>query len=137
MTRLLIADDHEVVRAGLRQILQSHPGWEIVSEAHDGKEAVLKAIETKPDVAIIDYSLPLMNGIEVTRQIRARLHGTEVLIFTMHDSDTLVEQLLNAGARGYLLKSDANKNLVEAVESLINHRPFFTSIRNRSTQRFE
>ena len=127
MTRLLIADDHEVVRAGLRQILQSHPGWEIVSEAHDGKEAVLKAIETKPDVAIIDYSLPLMNGIEVTRQIRARLHGTEVLIFTMHDSDTLVEQLLNAGARGYLLKSDANKNLVEAVESLINHRPFFTS----------
>src|SRR5437016_1678531 len=127
MTRLLIADDHEVVRAGLRQILQSHPGWEIVSEAHDGKEAVLKAIETKPDVAIIDYSLPLMNGIEVTRQIRARLHGTEVLIFTMHDSDTLVEQLLNAGARGYLLKSDANKNLVEAVESLINHKPFFTS----------
>jgi DNA-binding NarL/FixJ family response regulator len=78
MTRLLIADDHEVVRTGLRQILESHPGWEIVAEAQDGKEAVLKAIETKPDVAIIDYSLPLMNGIEVTRQIRARLQGTEV-----------------------------------------------------------
>ena len=110
MTRLLVADDHEVVRAGVRHILQGHPGWEIVAEAENGKEAVAKAIETKPDVAIVDYSLPLMNGIEVTRQIRSRLQGTEVLIFTMHDSDTLVEQLLNAGARGYLLKSDANKN---------------------------
>ena len=127
MTRLLVADDHEVVRAGVRHILQGHPGWEIVAEAEDGKEAVAKAIETKPDVAIVDYSLPLMNGIEVTRQIRSRLQGTEVLIFTMHDSDTLVEQLLNAGARGYLLKSDANKNLVEAVESLVEHKPFFTS----------
>ena len=127
MTRLLVADDHEVVRAGVRHILQGHPGWEIVAEAENGKEAVAKAIETKPDVAIVDYSLPLMNGIEVTRQIRSRLQGTEVLIFTMHDSDTLVEQLLNAGARGYLLKSDANKNLVEAVESLVDHKPFFTS----------
>jgi DNA-binding NarL/FixJ family response regulator len=127
MTRLLVADDHEVVRAGVRHILQGHPGWEIVAEAENGKEAVAKAIETKPDVAIVDYSLPLMNGIEVTRQIRSRLQGTEVLIFTMHDSDTLVEQLLNAGARGYLLKSDANKNLVEAVESLVEHKPFFTS----------
>jgi DNA-binding NarL/FixJ family response regulator len=127
MTRLLVADDHEVVRAGVRHILQGHPGWEIVAEAENGKEAVAKAIETNPDVAIVDYSLPLMNGIEVTRQIRSRLQGTEVLIFTMHDSDTLVEQLLNAGARGYLLKSDANKNLVEAVESLVEHKPFFTS----------
>ena len=127
MTRLLVADDHEVVRAGVRHILQGHPGWEIVAEAENGKEAVAKAIETKPDVAIVDYSLPLMNGIEVTRQIRSRLQGTEVLIFTMHDSDTLVEQLLNAGARGYLLKSDANKNLVEAVELLVDHKPFFTS----------
>ena len=127
MTRLLVADDHEVVRAGVRHILQGHPGWEIVAEAENGKEAVAKAIETKPDVAIVDYSLPLMNGIEVTRQIRSRLQGTEVLIFTMHDSDTLVEQLLNAGARGYLLKSDANKNLVEAVELLVEHKPFFTS----------
>ena len=127
MTRLLVADDHEVVRAGLRHILQAHPGWEVVAEAENGKEAITKAIETKPDVAILDYSLPLINGIEVTRQIRSRLQGTEVLIFTMHDSDTLVEQLLNAGARGYLLKSEANKSLVEAVASLVEHKPFFTS----------
>jgi len=125
MTRLLFADDHEVVRAGLRHILQSRADWEIVAEAQDGKEAVRKALETAPDVAILDYSLPLINGIEVTRQIRARLE-TEVLIFTMHDSDVVIEQLLNAGARGYLLKSDANKSLVEAVESLANHEPFFT-----------
>ena len=127
MTRLLVADDHEVVRAGVRHILQGHPGWEIVAEAENGKEAVAKAIETKPDVAIVDYSLPLMNGIEVTRQIRSRLQGTEVLIFTMHDSDTLVEQLLNAGARGYLLKSDANKK--------ISSRPWsHSSTTSRSSQ---
>ena len=126
MLRLLIADDHEVVRAGLRHILQARPEWEVVAEAADGKEAVRKAIETNPDVAIVDYSLPLMNGIEVTHQIRSRLEGTEVLIFTMHDTDIVIEQLLNAGACGYLLKSDANKSLIEAVESLANHEPFFT-----------
>jgi len=127
MSRLLIADDHELVRVGLSHILKTRPQWEIVAEARDGKEAVVKAIETKPDVAIVDYSLPLMNGIEVTRQIRARLDTTEILIFTMHDNDALIEQVLNAGARGYLLKSDANKTLVEAVEMLINHQPYFTS----------
>jgi DNA-binding NarL/FixJ family response regulator len=126
MLRLLLADDHEVVRAGLRHILQARPDWEVVAEAADGKEAVRKAIETNPDVAIVDYSLPLMNGIEVTHQIRSRLEGTEVLIFTMHDTDIVIEQLLNAGACGYLLKSDANKSLIEAVESLANHEPFFT-----------
>jgi len=106
--------------------LQARPEWEVVAEAADGKEAVRKAIETNPDVAIVDYSLPLMNGIEVTHQIRSRLEGTEVLIFTMHDTDIVIEQLLNAGACGYLLKSDANKSLIEAVESLANHEPFFT-----------
>ena len=126
ITRLLIADDHQVVRAGLRQILEAHPNWEVVAEASDGKEAVLKAIESKPDIAIIDYSLPIMNGVEVTRQIRARLENTEILIFTVHDNEALIEQLLNAGARGYLLKSDANKNIIEAVETLGSHQPYFT-----------
>ena len=126
MIRLLVADDHEVVRAGLRQILQARSDWAVVAEAADGKEAVRKAIETNPDVAIVDYSLPLMNGIEVTHQIRSRLEGTEVLIFTMYYTDIVIEQLLNAGACGYLLKSDANKSLIEAVESLANHEPFFT-----------
>jgi len=126
VTRILIADDHEVVRSGLRAILESHDGWEVVAEAENGKDAVTKALGSKPDIAIIDYSLPVINGIEATRQIRARLPTAEVLIFTMHDSDVLVGELLEAGARAYLLKSDAKQYLVAAVESLVNHKPFFT-----------
>ena len=127
MTRILIADDHQVVRSGLRAILEAQPNWEVVAEAADGKEAILKAIETKPDVAVLDYSLPLVNGIEVTRQIRARLPRTEVLIFTMHDNETVIEELVRAGARGYLLKSDARRDLMAAIEALANHRPYFTA----------
>ena len=126
MVRLLLADDHEIVREGLRHILQARSDWQVVAEAADGKEAVRKAIDTNPDVAIVDYALPLLNGIEVTRQIRSRLEDTEVLIFTMHDSDIVIEQLLNAGAGGYLLKSDANKSLIKAVDALANHELFFT-----------
>ena len=127
MTRILIADDHDVVRSGLRSILEAHPNLEVVAEAADGKEAILKAIETKPDVAVVDYSLPLVNGAEVTRQIRTRLPKTEVLIFTMHDYETIVQDLLKAGVRGYLLKSDARSNLIAAIESLAAHKPFFTT----------
>src|SRR5262249_2130977 len=101
-------------------------GWEVVAEAADGKEAIAKAVETNPDVAIVDYSLPLMNGIEVTRQLRARVPTAEILIFTMHDSEVLVGELLRAGARAYLLKSDAKYQLMAAVASLANHQPFFT-----------
>ena len=127
MTRVLIADDHDVVRSGLCAILKAHPRLSVVAEASDGKEAICKAIETKPDVAVVDYSLPIANGIEVTRQIRSQLPKTEVLIFTMHDNETLIEQLLNAGARGYLLKSDASRHLISAIESLALHRPFFSA----------
>ena len=126
MTRILIADEHEVVRSGLRAILEAHEGWEVVAEARDGREAIAKAAEARPDVAIVDYSLPMMNGVEVTRQIRARVPETEVLIFTMHDSDALVGELLEAGARAYLLKSDAKQYLIAAVESLAVHKLFFT-----------
>jgi DNA-binding NarL/FixJ family response regulator len=125
--RILIADDHDVVRSGLRPILEAQANWEVVAEARDGKEAISKAIETKPDVAVIDYSLPVLNGVEVTRQIRARLPKTEVLIFTMHDNEALIQDLLKAGARGYLLKSDARKFIVDAIQSLAVHRPFFTA----------
>lgn len=125
MTRILLADDHDVVRSGLRSILETR--WEIVAEATNGKDAIRKAIELKPDVAILDYSLPLINGVEATRQIRARVPTVEVLIFTMHDSEGLIHDLLEAGARGYLLKSDAKCSLVSAIESLAAHRPFFTA----------
>jgi DNA-binding NarL/FixJ family response regulator len=127
VTRILIADDHDVVCSGLRLILQAHPNWQVVAEAADGKEAILKAIETKPDVAVLDYSLPLVNGVEATRQIRARLPRIEVLIFTMHDNEALIQELLKAGARGYLLKSDASRCLIAAIESLETHKPFFTA----------
>jgi DNA-binding NarL/FixJ family response regulator len=126
MVRILIADDHEVVRFGLRQILEAQPNWEVVAEAADGRDAVAKAIEFKPDVCVLDYSLPLMSGLEATRQIRLRMPKSEILIFTMHDNEALVQGLLQAGARGYLLKSDARTHLLEAIASLVNHRPFFT-----------
>jgi DNA-binding NarL/FixJ family response regulator len=125
VTRILIADDHEVVRSGLRTVVEAQPGWTVVAEASDGRDALAKALDTKPDVAIIDYSLPLLNGAEVTRQIRARVPAVEVLIFTMHDSDSLLADILAAGARAYLLKSDANQYLIAAVASLANHKPFF------------
>ena len=127
MTRILIADDHDVLRSGVRTILQEHEGWEVVGEARDGKEAIDQAIATRPDIVILDYGLPLVNGVEATRQIRSRLHGVEVLIFTMHDTDSLVRDVLEAGARGFLLKSDAKQFLVSAVENLAAHKPYFTA----------
>jgi DNA-binding NarL/FixJ family response regulator len=126
MTNILIADDHDVVRRGLRAILESRPGWQVIAEARDGKEAVSAAFQSKPDVAIIDYGLPLLNGIEAARQIRHHLPTTEVLIFTMHNSDDILHDALQAGARGFLLKSDADDYLMAAVHALSQHKPFFT-----------
>jgi DNA-binding NarL/FixJ family response regulator len=127
VVRILIADAHEVVRAGLVGIVESRSSWEVVAVAGDGKEAVQKAIDTKPDIAVIGYPLPLINGIEVTRQIRAALPKTEVLIFTVYDDEAVIAQVLQAGARGYLLKSDADRELIAAIETLESHKPFFTT----------
>jgi DNA-binding NarL/FixJ family response regulator len=126
MIRILIADDHDVVRSGLHAILSSQPGWEVIAEAEDGKRAVELAAQTQPNVAILDYQLPIINGVDATREIRAFLPQTEVLIFTMHESEPLIRELLEAGARGYLLKSDARRFLIAAVEALAHHQPFFT-----------
>lgn len=126
MTRILIADDHDVVRSGVRSILEAQAGWEIVGEAENGKDAVDQALATHPDVVVLDYALPVLNGIEATRQIRARVPGAEVLIFTMHDTATIVREVVEAGAKGFLLKSDARRFLIAAVETLATHKPFFT-----------
>jgi len=126
--RILIADDHEVVRSGLRSILQTREGWEVVAEADNGKDAITLIVEKTPDVAIIDYSIPLINGVEVTRSIKARQLDTQILIFTMHDNDALVRESFRAGARAFLLKSEAKRQLTAAVEALLAHKPYFTGI---------
>jgi len=126
MVRILIADGHEVVRTGLKDVLEAQSNWCVVAVAADGKEAIHKASEANPDVAVIDFALPLIDGVEVARQIRARLHKTEVLIFSLHSSEWLTRELLRVGARGHLLKSDANQSLVAAIRTVASHKSFFT-----------
>ena len=125
--RILIADDHAIVRRGLRGLLEEHRGWEICAEVTTGREAVQKVQELKPDVAVLDIGMPDLNGLEATRQILKLAPKTEVLILTMHHSEEVVREVLHAGARGYVLKSDADVDLVAAVDALSKHRPFLTS----------
>jgi len=127
MTRILIADDHEMVRRGLRDLLEGHPDWTICGEAVTGTGAVAQAKELKPDVAVLDFAMPELNGLEATRQIRQVSPHTEILMLTMHESEQLAREVLAAGARGFVLKSDAGKVLVDAVEHLSRHKPFFTA----------
>jgi DNA-binding NarL/FixJ family response regulator len=124
--RILLADDHEIVRRGLKDLLAAEAGWQIVGEAATGREAVAKAKLLKPDVVILDLRMPGLNGLDATRQILQSLPGTEILILTISDSEQLARTVLEAGAHGYLLKSDAGRDLVAAVDSLRMHRPFFT-----------
>jgi DNA-binding NarL/FixJ family response regulator len=125
--RILIADDHELLRRGLRTVLEAQPGWEVAGEASDGREAVAQAKRLKPDLVVLDVRMPNLNGLEAARQIRKALPHTEVLILTMHESEQLVRDILEAGARGYVLKSDAGRDLVTAVEEVRRHKPYFTS----------
>lgn len=125
MVRILLADDHSIVRRGLRQLLEEQQGWEIVGEAANGRQAVEMAKKLMPHVAIFDLQMSELNGLEATRQLRHALPSTEVLIYTMHDSEQLIREVLATGARGYLLKSDAPRHIVDAVEALAQHKPFF------------
>jgi DNA-binding NarL/FixJ family response regulator len=125
--RILVADDHQVVRRGLRALLESKTGWQVCAEAANGREAVELSAELKPDVAVLDIAMPLLNGVEATRQIRKLSPKTEVLILTMHDSDLLVQEVLGAGAHGFILKDDADRELVAAVDALRRHKPYLSS----------
>jgi DNA-binding NarL/FixJ family response regulator len=121
-SRILLVDDHEIVRAGLRTILGERLDWEICGEAANGREAVAEALQLQPELVIMDISMPGLNGLGATREIVHKLPGTEVLILTMHDSEQIVWEVLDAGARGFILKSDAGRDLIAAAEALLEHR---------------
>jgi len=123
---VLIADDHSVVRAGLRTLIESRSRWKVCAEAVNGRDAVEKAAKHKPHIAILDIGMPLLNGVEAARQIRKASPATEILILTMHESDDLVQQVVEAGAHGYILKDDADRVLLDALQALSEHKPYFS-----------
>jgi DNA-binding NarL/FixJ family response regulator len=125
--RILLADDHEIVRRGLIALLKSHAGWEVCGEAQDGRQAVEKVKELRPDIVILDLGMPNLNGLEATRQILRDNSQAKVLVLTITDADEVVRAVLDAGARGFVLKSDAARDLVAAVEALQSDKTFFTS----------
>src|SRR4051794_38946570 len=127
MIRILLADDHDIVRRGLKALLEERDGWEICGEAIVGRDAVELARQMQPDIAIIDLMMPDLNGLETTRQIRRVSQRTQVLIFTMHQNEHIIHDVLDAGARGYLLKSDAEQYIVIAVETLLRRQPYFSA----------
>jgi len=124
--RILIADDHDLLRRGLKSLLESRPGWTVCAEAHTGREAVTKAEELKPDIVVLDITMPELNGVEAARRILKASPNTEILVLSVHYSDQLIRDILDAGVRGYIVKSDSDRDLIVAVEALSNHKPFFT-----------
>jgi DNA-binding NarL/FixJ family response regulator len=127
MLRILLADDHDLTRAGLRYLLEKQKDWTVCGEASNGRAAVELAETLKPDLAILDMSMPEMNGAEATRQILKKSPQTRILIYTMHETERVIVDALEAGATGIVLKSDAGENMVLAVESVAKGRRFFTS----------
>ena len=124
--QILVADDHDIMRRGLRSLIETQPGWEVCAEAHTGTEAVEMAGKLHPHVAILDIAMPELNGLEAAKQIRQASSKTEILVLSMHYSDQLIRDMVDAGVRGYIIKSDSDRDLVVAVKALANHKPFFT-----------
>ncbi|MGH9401533.1 MAG: response regulator [Terriglobia bacterium] len=125
--RILIADDHDLVRRGIRALLQDHPTWEVCGEAATGRDAIDKAKRLKPDIVVLDANMPEVKGVEAAREILKQVPGVEVLILTMDESPQLMRDLLEAGVRGYVFKSDFDRDLVDAITSLSQRHPYFTS----------
>ena len=124
--RVLLGDDHVVLRQGLRRILEDRRDWRVIAEAGNGRDAVRLAMELTPDVAVLDVGMPLLNGVEATRQIVRRVPSVRVLILSMHSDQAYVTQAVQAGARGYLLKESAGAELIEAIASVASGRPYFS-----------
>jgi DNA-binding NarL/FixJ family response regulator len=125
--RILLADDHKVVRQGTRALLSTIPEWEIVGETNNGRDAVALTAELKPDIVILDITMPELNGLDAARQIKRTSPGTEILIFTAQETEKLVHDVFDSGARSYIMKTDAADHLIDAVRALSEHKHFFTS----------
>jgi DNA-binding NarL/FixJ family response regulator len=127
LLRILIADDHDIVRAGTQMLIEGEPGWSVCAVAKTGREALEQAKQHRPDVVVLDITMPELNGVEATRLIKNALPRTEVLVFTAHETDEIIRRAFEAGAKSYILKSEATEYLLAAIKSLAQHEPFFTS----------
>jgi DNA-binding NarL/FixJ family response regulator len=125
--KIFVADNQDVLRRGLRLLLSGHPGWFVCGDAKNGQEAVTRILELKPEIVILDLDLSDLSGIEATRQVKEALPATEILFFTIHEEDHVIAGALRAGARAYVLKSESEDTLIEAIETLGRHRPFFST----------
>ena len=134
-TRILIADDHDLVRQGMRSIFHGEPNWVVCGEATTGREALTMALDLKPDLIVLDVALPEMNGIDVARHVRRDLPSAAVLIVTMHDSDQIVQDAMDAGAKGLVLKAEAGRTLADAVRAIVSGREFFSARVHRAAGR--
>lgn len=124
--RILIADDHDVMRQGTSAVIERQPGWQICGVAGDGREAVARARELKPDIVILDMTMPQLNGLDAAIMIKRQLPGSEIVMFTAHESDDLIRKAFQAGVKSFIFKTEAHRLLVEAIESVARHKPFFT-----------
>src|SRR5205809_635408 len=128
MRRIMIVDDHDTVRRGVRQLVETKPYYEVVAEASDGRAALELAHETSPDIAIIDYSIPSLNGVDLAILLQRSFPRIEILLYTMHDREEIIIDVLRAGVRGFVLKSDAERHLLAALDALSIHRPYFSGM---------
>jgi DNA-binding NarL/FixJ family response regulator len=126
MVSILLADDHAIMRRGLRGLLETHEDWQVCGEAGDGRQAVELSVTLKPEIVVLDVSMPELHGLEAARQIHAAVPGTEIVIFTMHESEELIRQALSSGVRAVVVKSDVEGHLIAAVESVLRHDVYFS-----------